>query len=375
MCIWPSNRVIEEKTAQVFLAAYRGLAYVVAISLIFSLGYFRLFPLHNWILISMVGVYTLFRVFRPFHWYKRNYEGFMNALEFYQQALEKDQNYALAYTGIADTYSTLAGYSYMSSEEAFPKAKEAVKKALEIDDTLAEAHISLAKVALSYDWDWTRAEKEFKRAIELNPGYALAHHWYSDYLRAMGRLDESLAEMKLALEIDPLSPIQYAMLSHIYRLLGDYDRALEQCHKGLEIDPNFEQIHLWICIINLDQGNYMEDIEALQKAKELSKGSIWIESYIGMAYAFSGERDKAEQILNQLLERKKNEYISPISISLIYFGLGDNNKGFEWLEKAYDDRVAWLPFTISYFKFSPLWKFIRSDPRFKAMLKKMNLPE
>lgn len=310
-----------------------------------------------------------------FHWYKRNYEGYMRALECYEKALELDSNYALAYTGIADTYMTLSGYAFMPPEEAIRQAKKAVKRALEIDDMLAEAHVSSAKVILSYNWDdWARCENEFKRAIELKPGYALAHHWYSDYLRAMGRLDEALTEIKNALEIDPISPIQYTNLANVYMYLGDYDEALEQCHKGLEINSHFFPLYSFIGDIELEKRNFKNAIQSYQKSLDLTEGYDYAEGALGCAYGLSGDRDKAEKILASLIERIDREYISPISIAAVYFGLGENDRGFDWLERAYNERTSWLPFYLMHYKFSPLWQHLSQDPHFIALVKKMNLP-
>jgi len=236
------------------------------------------------------------------HWYKRDYEGFMTSLDFYRKALELDSNYALAYTGIADTYSMLGEYTHITPNEAFPEAKKAVEKALEIDGTLAEAYTSRAMIYLEYDWDWPRAELDFKRAITLNPGNILARYWYNSYLRVMGRYDEALAELEIASKINPLSPITYGFLSLTYNRMGRYEDAMEQCQKGLKIDSNNWQFHEQIGEIYLLKGNFEEAIKAFQHAKELTKGVKWIDGVIGMAYGLSGEREKAEQKLNELFE-------------------------------------------------------------------------
>ena len=321
-----------------------------------------------------VEAYNLYLQGR-FHWYKRNYEGYMTALDYFQEALEKDSTYAIAYTGIADTYNLLTGYGHISSDEAIPETKKAVKRAMEIDNMLAEVHLSFATVLYQYDWDWTHAENEFKRALEINPGNAMVHHFYNAYLRAVGRFDESLEEIKIALELDPLSPIKYSLLSETYVLLGRFDEAMEACNKGLEIDQNFGLLHKSIGDIFLVKENYKDAIKAYQRAKELTKGYDMIEGTMGYSYGLSGEIDKAEQILNELIERKTNEYVSPISIALIYFGLKDYERGFDWLERACEKRVLWLPFIMTAFKYNPVYTHVTQNPRYETLLKKMGLPE
>ena len=256
----------------------------------------------------------------------------------------------------------------MSPHEAWPKARTAAEKALEIDDTLAEAHTVLADASFLNDWDWETAEKRFKRAIALNPGYSTAHGFYAYFLGIMGRNDEALLEIKRALEFDPLSPGLYSSLAGLYCKMGRYDEAMEQIHRITEIDPNHIFLYWRLGHFHSLQGNYKEAINAFQKSNELGgKDDHWL----GYLYALSGERDKAVKILHELIEKKKAHYYSSAKIAMVYAGLGKTDQAFEWLEKAYEEHDSVLIDFINY----PHLKHLHSDQRFKALLRKMNLPE
>ena len=191
----------------------------------------------------------------------------------------------------------------------------------------------------------------------------------------MGRFDEDLAEIDLALELNHLEAIQYGQFVEIYILSGRYDEAIEYCQKGLNINPNLGTLYRKIGTVYMEKGNYKEAIKSYKRALELTPNNVFIEGWIGYTYGLSGEEDKAEQVLNELFKRRKDEYIPATSIAKIYFGLGENDKGFVWLEKAYEERVPWLSAIMVYYKFSPLWKHLNQESRFKALLKKMGLPE
>ncbi len=313
--------------------------------------------------------YNLYLKGRYF-WNKRTEEGYQKSLEYFQEAIEKDPAYALAYTGIADYYNLLGYYDYLPPKEAFPKAKAAAEKALEMDETLAEAHNSLAMVKENYDWDWKGAEREYRRAIELNPSYATAHQWYAGYLGARGRHDESIAENKQAQELDPLSPIIGADLGINFISARQYDQAIEEFQKALEMDPNYIVAHLFLGLAYTGKEMYDEAIAELQKAQTLSgDDDSLITVFLGVIYSLSGKKDEAKKILNEVIELSKHSYVSPLCISLIYVGLGQKDQAFEWLEKAYDERDHWM----SSLKVLPILDSIRSDPRFIALLKKMGL--
>ncbi len=313
--------------------------------------------------------YNLYLKGRYF-WNKRTEEGYQKSLEYFQEAIEKDPTYALAYTGIADYYNLLGYYDYLPPKEAFPKAKAAAEKALEMDETLAEAHNSLAMVKENYDWDWKGAEREYRRAIELNPNYATAHQWYAGYLGAMGRHDESIAENKQAQELDPLSPIIGADLGTNFISARQYDQAIKEFQKVLEMDPDYIVAHLFLGMAYAGKEMYDEAIAALQKAQSLSgDDDSLMNVFLGVIYSLSGKKDEAKKVLNKVIELSKHSYVSPWGISLIYVGLGQKDQAFEWLEKAYDERDHWM----SSLKVLPIFDSIRSDPRFIALLKKMNL--
>ena len=304
-----------------------------------------------------------------YHWEKRSEQGLKKGLEYFQQAIDKDPDYAPGYVGVADSYYALCYWGFLSPKDTFPKAKAAARKALKIDNELAEAYASLACVGFSYDWDFPAAENGFKQAIALNPNYATAHQWYAEYLLKMGRVDEALAELKRAREIDPLSLIIYFVLAKAYLDLGRYEEAREQCEKALEIDPNFGPIHFFIGLLNEDKGDYKKAVPAYQKAMKLTGGLSLVGGRLGYTYGMSGETDKAEKILRELKEKRKEKYVSSYFIALIYLGLGETDKAFEWLETAFEERDFWLTNITSF----PEFDHLCSDRRLTYLLKKIGL--
>jgi len=304
-----------------------------------------------------------------YFWSKRRPEGFQKSLGFFQKAIEKDPTYALAYTGVADYFNLLGYYDLLPPKEAFPKAKEAAEKALEMDETLAEVHLSLAWVKTFYDWDWKTAEISFKRATELNPGYETAHHWYAVYLGAVGRHDESIAEAKRALKLDPVSAIIGASLGGMYMWARQYDRSIEEYKKAIELDPSSYIPHFYLVYPYLMKGMYEEAIAEAQKAFELSGKVPVMKTVLGQAHAFAGKQAEAEKLLSKVIEISEQSYIPPFGIASIYSGLEDKDKAFSWLEKAFEERDHWM----YQFKVFPLLDSLRSDPRFIELLKKMGL--
>jgi serine/threonine protein kinase len=296
-----------------------------------------------------------------YFWNKRTVEDITKSIEYFQQAIEKDSQYALAYAGLADSYITLGDWQGLSPKEAFAEARKAAEKALEIDDLLAEAHNSLAYVKYIYEWDWPGAERGFKHSISLNPNYATARQWYAELLTIMGRFDEARQEIKRAQELDPLSLIINAIGGWPYMYAGKYDQAIEHFQKTLEMDPDFRPAHTYLARTYLGKGMYEEALREYEILNDLDG--------IGLAYAKMGMKKEAHQVLNELRERAKHTPIRPAGVALIYFALGDYDTGFEWLEKAYKERG----YGMSRLKVSPEYDSIRSDPRFKALLKKMNL--
>jgi eukaryotic-like serine/threonine-protein kinase len=307
-----------------------------------------------------------------YYWNKRTEEGLKKGIEYFNQAIEKEPNYALAYSGLADCHTSLA-FSFdvgaVSPRQTIPQAEAAALKALKIDATLAEAHTSLAFIKLLYDWDWPGAEESFKRAIELDPNYPNAHHWYSHYLMAMGRIEESLAESRRALELDPLLLVLNLHLGWHYLYARQYDQAIEQFRKTIEMDPHFQQAHLYLGQAYLGKGMYAEAIGELQTAKALFAGSGEAEAGLGYVYAVSGKRGDALRVLDQLKELSKRRYVSPFFIALIYAGLEDKDQAFAWLEKAYVDRSDLLV----YLEMEPKLDSLRPERKFADLVSRVGL--
>jgi serine/threonine-protein kinase len=297
-------------------------------------------------------------------------EGFMKGRDYFQQAIDRDPNYALAYVGLADAYTMLSGFNVLSPKDAYPRAKEAAMKALGLDDKLAEAHTSLGAVKFFYDWDWASAEREFRRAIEINPGYSDAHQMYSYHLSAVGRLDEALAEMRRAQELDPLSIAKIAGMGEIFNHKRQYDQAIEQYQKALEMDPNSGFVHWALGNVYVQKGMYAEAIAEYQKAIPLSGDSPDEPAALGYAYALSGKRHEAQELIDELKERSKRRYISPTVIAFIYAGLGEKDQAFALLDKAYDERDSILVLL----KVEPAFNNLRSDPRFAELMRRVGLP-
>ncbi len=304
-----------------------------------------------------------------YFWNKRTEAGIKKAIAYFEQSIAKDPNNPLAYDGLADCWHSAGWYGYVSPKEAYPQTKAAAMKALELDATLGEAQASLAMASMNYDWDWSAAEREFRKAIELNPNYANAHHWYADYLSAVGRHEEAITESKRASELDPISPIINAWLGWRYFFARQYDLAIEQYLKTLEMDPTFVPAHL-VLGQGYEQKSMPEKaIDELKKAVSLSGGSSVYVSSLAHAYAIAGRRKEAEMLLRQMTERAKHAYVSAFHIAIICAGLGQKDQALAWLEKGYQERSAgmvWL-------KVDPRLDVLRSDPRFQDLLRRVGL--
>jgi Tfp pilus assembly protein PilF len=290
-------------------------------------------------------------------------------IEYFQKAIESDPAYALAYTGLADSYMYFSFYGYLSPKDAFQKAKAAARKALEIDDTLAEAHASLGYISMIYDWEWSASEHSIRRAIELNPGYATAHHWYAAYLAIVGHFEESISEIKRALELDPLSLRLHCELGNYLRWSGRVDEALEQLEKTLEMNPDFHLVHMHLGLTYQLKGMYNKSISSFQKSLKLVGDSPLVLGSLGYTYVLSGQRDKAKKLLQKLEEQSKERYVPFLYIANIYAELGEMDKAFEWIDKAHEEHDTLM----SFLKTWPEFERIRSDPRGKALLKKIGL--
>ncbi len=302
-----------------------------------------------------------------YFWNKRTADGLKRAVDYFDQAIEKDPNYAQAYAGLADSYALLGDWEYgvLAPSEAYPKAKAAAIKALELDNALGEAHTSLAFSLDVFDWDWESAEKEFRRAIELNPGYATAHHWYAWHLSEMGRNSEAIAEMRKAENLDPLSLIISADVAEILLVAHLNDEAIAQSRKTVDMDPNFAIAHYELGQAFVQKHSYNEAIGEFQKAIELSGGSVPCTSNLAYAYAVSNKRNEAVKILNDLKTRSTR---NPSEIALMYVGLGEKDQAMKWLEKAYAEHFN--PSILLRPAFDPL----RSDPRFQNLVRRIGLP-
>jgi TolB-like protein/DNA-binding winged helix-turn-helix (wHTH) protein/Tfp pilus assembly protein PilF len=308
-----------------------------------------------------------------YYWNKRSQEGLTKAIEYFQLATEKDPHYALAFAGLADCYSIIGSaiVGTVPSQDVAPKAKAAALKALELDDTLAEAQTSLATVRFNYDWDWPGASQGFQRSIELNPSYATAYQRYSLYLMAMGRTKESLAEMTRARELDPLSISMNFSLGWRLYMARKYDQAIEQLQNTLEMDPNFALPRMVLGQAYEQKHAYPQALAELQKAVSISHDSPQMLGALGHAYGASGNRSEAEKVLAQLMEQSKRQYVSPFYVAIVYVGLPENDKAVDWLEKAYQDRSNAIVFG----KVDPQLDPLRSTPRFQALLHRLALQD
>lgn len=271
-----------------------------------------------------------------------------------------------AYAGLADSYLLLSGYGGTSQSEATAKARAAAQRALEIDERLAEAHTSLALIAENYDWNWAEADRQYKRAIELNPNYATAHHWYGECLALLGSFDEAIAEMKRAAELDPLSLIISTDMGELFFLARQYDKAIEQLRKVLEMDPNFTPAHFWLAFAYAQKGMDGEAIAETQKMRQLDD-TAWTLMTYGYVHAVAGQRGEAQKALAELKQRVRREYIDPASIAAIYIGLGEKEEAFAWLEKEYEEHSIGL----TSLKVNPIYDILRSDLRFTDLMRRV----
>ena len=302
---------------------------------------------------------------------KRTVDGVKKSIDYFQRAIQADPNYAVAYAGLADSY-TLAGsygYSILPPKEAMPKAEVAAAKALTIDDNLAEAHTSLAYLKFIYDWDWAGAEREFKRAIALNPLYDTAHHWYSHELVALGRPEEAMAESRRALELSPSDTVMNEHMGWTYLMERDYDHAIQSARKAIEMDADFLLAHRVLGLAYQYKGQNEEAIAEFTRGVELSHGDPVAKAYLARSYAAAGHNDQATPILNELVQLSARQYVPPLEIAATYVALSKPNEAFDWLNKAYEERASALP----YLKVSQVYDPIRSDARFHQLLQRMHL--
>jgi TolB-like protein/Tfp pilus assembly protein PilF len=305
-----------------------------------------------------------------FFWNKRTRDGFQRGADFFRQAVEKDPAYALAYSGLADSYIGMTYYHYTPPQTAMPRARAAALKALEIDGSLAEAHASLAHVKANYEWDWAEAERLFRKAITLAPEYATAHQWYgAHYLTPTGRLEEAIAETRRARQLDPLSAVFNAFVGATLYLARRHDEAIEECRKTIDLHPDFGVGHWYLGRAYLQKGRLPEALAELQKAVTLSGGSPLMKGTLGVGYARAGDRAAAERTLDELEKLRAESYASALDLAEIHVALGDREHAFRWLDQAAAERA----FHLIYLKVWPELDSLRPDPRFKALILRLGL--
>ena len=304
------------------------------------------------------------------YWNKRTAEGFKIAIGHFQRAIVIDPAYASAYAGLADSYILLSNYGLLPPKEAMPRGREGAQKALDIDESLAEAHTSLAWACTEYDWNWPVCEREFKRAIELNPNYATAHHWYGDYLSAMGRHREAIAELERAQQLNPLSPIISGCLGHRYYFAREYEEAIRRLLNTASLFPEFAMAQLWLGDTYMAEGKHQQAIVAYQKSGSLFGARATELAALGQAYAKGGIRGYRLWQLQRLREESKHRYVRAVQFAWLFAALGENDQAFSYLQKAYEDRE----FELSLLQIEPRFDPLRSDPRFQDLLRRMNFP-
>ena len=300
-----------------------------------------------------------------FFWNKRRAEDLKTAVDYFNKAIAREPTYAMAYVGLASTYAVLPIYSVLPADDCYPKAIIAARKALELDSTLGEAYAVLAGIE-SDEWDWNQAEIDFKRALELNPGYATTHHWYRELLLSTGRLDEAFAEIRRAREIDPASMIINVNVGATLYYLRQYDKAVDQYKRVLELGPSFPSVYPYLGAVYLMQGKVDDAIAVYRKSPFSDPNDS---AMLGYACTLVGNVRQAKEILTELLKQSKRRTHVPTGIAILYMGLGNKDKAFEWLETAYEVRDM----DLRNIKVDPIWDALRPDPRFKALVKKMGL--
>jgi tetratricopeptide (TPR) repeat protein len=313
-----------------------------------------------------------------YYWNKKTPDGFNRGIDYFQQAIDLDPNFAPAYAGLAACYTNLANYNFafIPPREVWAKAKAAATKAIQIDDTLAAGHAALAIISYQWDWDWPNAEKEFQRAIALNPGAASTYepnpastlHWYSHFLMTMRRTQESVQTGRQALDLEPLDRANIAHQGWYYLWTREYDRAIEPLKKAIQVDPT--PIPRWyLGLVYEQKGMYQEAIEQFRDCVRISNGLPSMIALLGHAYAVAGRHDEAQATLDQLRALAAQRYVPAYSLAAIYAALGHKDEAFAWLERAYDERDSWM----DYIGLDPRLDPLRSDARFATLLQRINV--
>ena len=312
--------------------------------------------------------YTLYLKGRYF-WNKRTEENIQIGLDYFQQAVDLDPGYSLAWAGIADMWIARGWYSRLAPRETYPKAKHAAIRALEFDSTLAEAHLSLAHIHFQYDHDWDAAERGYRRAIALNPKHPIAHHWYGGALSAKGRHEEALQHAQTARALDPLSPIIQTWVGLRYYFAGKHERAIAEYLKALELDRDFAPAHWHLGWAYAQTGRFEEGVSEAKRALAIDGGSLLYLASLGHAYAKAGMKKEARATLARLAQASTNRHVSAYHVAVIHLALGDTNAGLDWLERAYDEQSPW----IGYLRVDPHVDPVRSHPRFENLLVRSRL--
>jgi len=304
------------------------------------------------------------------HWNRWSEEGFYKAIEYFQQAVEKDPSYALAYTGLADSYVLLGWNSYLPPKEAFPKGKAAAMTALQLDPDLAEAHTSLAALLWLHDWQWEEAETRFKRSLELSPTYPTANHWYAEYVMTMGRQGEAIATVKNGHELDPLSLIINVAVGWAFYLARRYGEAIEQLRRTIELDPNYPVTYWILGLVLRKTSSYELAITEGERAVKLSGGSPLMRAALAHTLGTAGRTMEAFQMLDDLTKLAKQKYVAPYFFAGVHIGLGENDRAMEYLEKSYAEHSHWL----IYLHMDPTMDGLRDNPRFQDLSRRVGLP-
>jgi serine/threonine-protein kinase len=304
-----------------------------------------------------------------FHWNKKTPDGLIAANDFFTKALSHDPRYALAYCGLADYHVLLAGLWLARPDESWPKAKSAAMKALELNPQLAEPHVSLGRVLFFSDWDWEGARREFETALALRPGFVEARSGYTYYFMAMNQLDRALAQIRSALSVDPLSISMNAVEAMILTYLGQHTRAIKRCREALDLEPTFVELYYTLGLACQQEGRFEEAAAAFQKGREVSGNNPLLTGWLGACRAAAGDRDAALVLLDELVDAERTRSVSPLAFAVLYTGLGDHDKAFEWLNRAADARDALL----CYIQVVPTYNPLRADPRYRQLLQRMRL--
>jgi len=306
-----------------------------------------------------------------YHLNQRTEEGLRKALEFFDKAIVEDAQYANAYSGLADTYSLLGHYGVLAPADVWTKTASNAAWAVLQDEHSAEAHTSLAHVKSTQDWDWLGAEREFQRAVALDPRYPTAHHWFAvSCLAPMGRLDEARDEMSLAQELDPISSIIARDLARVHYYRQDFDAALDQCDHAIELNPHFSPAYWILGLVQEQRAEFDESIAAFQRAIQISPRSPIMQAALGRTFALSGKRKDALRILEELHRLGEKRYVSPFELASLHFALEQSDEGFEWLSKAFQDRC----FELISLRVDPRWQSLKSNPRFHQLFSRLGLP-